>query len=118
MRLLFAIFVACSVSACSYFPLFRVPVLQGNVVTADKLKQLKIGMSPRQVQYVLGTPLLENDFGQRRWDYVYYYRNPDGVERESQLSLFFEQGELARIEGDDNYTALLPEEEQEIDDGA
>ena len=118
MKNIFILLVlSASLAACSYSPLFRVPVLQGNVVTAEKVKQLEIGMTPRQVQFLLGTPLLENKFGEDRWDYVYYYRDPRGVERESQLSLFFREQTLARIEGDETYEALLPENEKEIDPG-
>ncbi len=112
-----AFVLAASLGACSYFPLFRVPVLQGNVVTVDKVKQLEIGMTPKQVQFLLGTPLLESTFGEERWDYVYYYRDPRGVERESQLSLFFRSNELRRISGDETFQALLPEEQKEIDAG-
>lgn len=115
MKTALIIILAASLGACSYFPLFRVPVLQGNVVTADKVKQLEIGMTPRQVQFLLGTPLLESTFGENRWDYVYYYRNPRGVERESQLSLIFRGESLARIEGDETFDSLLPEEQKEID---
>lgn len=115
MRAILILLLATTLSACSYFPLFRVPVLQGNVVTAAKVKQLKIGQTPRQVQYLLGTPLLQSSFGENRWDYVFYYRDPSGVERESQLSLFFKNNELERIDGDQTFKALLPEEQKDID---
>lgn len=115
MRAILILLLVTSLGACSYFPLFRVPVLQGNVVTIIKVKQLKIGQTPHQVQYLLGTPLLKSSFGENRWDYVFYYRDPRGVERESQLSLFFENQKLARIEGDNTFKALLPEEQQDID---
>lgn len=108
--------LAVSLNACSYFPLFRVPVLQGNVVTTAKVKQLEIGMTPRQVQFLLGTPLLESSFGEDRWDYVYYYRDPRGQERESQLSIIFRDDQVARITGDQSFEALLPEEQKEIND--
>lgn len=113
---LLASLLAISLSACSYFPLFRVPVLQGNVVTTAKVKQLEIGMTPRQVQFLLGTPLLESSFGEDRWDYVYYYRDPRGQERESQLSIIFRDDQVARITGDQSFEALLPEEQKEIND--
>jgi len=116
MRIALTLLLVTALSACSYFPLFRVPVLQGNVVTADKVKQLEIGMTPRQVQFLLGTPLMEGMFGEERWDYVYYYRDPRGVERESQLSLFFRTNELVKIAGDETFESLLPEEQKEIDD--
>jgi len=37
------------------------------------------------------------------------------VERQSQLSIYFEDNELQRITGDEQYQALLPEKERDID---
>lgn len=95
--------------------LFRVPVLQGNVVDGEKVAQLEIGMTRRQAQYLLGTPLIDNSFGDHRWAYVFYFRDRNGRVTESQLSLFFEDDKLARIEGDRTYRAMLPEEVRELD---
>lgn len=95
--------------------LFRVPVLQGNVVDAEKVVQLEEGMTPRQVQYLLGTPLIENNFDGQRWDYVFHFRDRNNNVNQSQLSLFFEEGKLARIVGAEAYQATLPEETRELD---
>lgn len=117
MRVAAAVALAALLTGCSMpLPtLFRVPVLQGNVVDRDKVEQLEPGMTPRQVRYLLGTPLINNTFDDHRWDYVFYFRDQDAKVRESQLSLFFEGGKLARIEGDETYQAVLPEEIREID---
>jgi outer membrane protein assembly factor BamE len=92
-----------------------VPVIQGNIVNTDKVNQLEKGMTEPQVRYLLGTPLIDSTFGENRWDYVYYFRNARGQESESQLSLFFDNGKLARIEGNEGFEAQLPEEANEID---
>lgn len=115
MRSVLILSLALLIGGCSFPLFFRVPILQGNVVTTDKVKQLEIGMTPKQVRYVLGTPLIQDSFDRHRWDYVFYYRDPRGIERESRLSLFFEDGKLARIEGDEDYKALLPEPEDGIE---
>lgn len=106
---------AALLAGCSLPTLFRVPILQGNIVESEKVKQLETGMTPRQVRYLLGTPLIQNDFDTRRWDYVFYLRNQDAEVRESQLSLFFEDGKLTKIAGDQTYQAMLPEEMGDID---
>lgn len=89
-------------SGCgSWVPeVYRIDVNQGNVVTQDMVNQLKIGMTPSQVRYVMGTPLLVDVFHDHRWDYV--YRQRQGFEKATQkrMSLFFEKDKLARIEGD------------------
>ncbi len=88
---------------------YRIDVNQGNVVTQDMVNQLKIGMTPSQVRYVMGTPLLIDVFHDRRWDYV--YRQRAGFEKATQkrMSLYFEKDKLSRIEGD-----FTPQETDEI----
>lgn len=105
-----------SMAGCALPSYYRVPVLQGNVVTQDKVQQLELGMTPPQVRYLLGTPLVVSNFEPNRWDYLFYYRNTRGQARESKLSLRFSEGALASIDGDESYEALLPEEQQQIDD--
>lgn len=97
--------------------LFRVPVFQGNVVDAEKVVQLEEGMTPPQVRYLLGTPLIENDFDEHRWDYVFYLRDRNANVSKSRLSLFFEDGKLARIEGAENYRVIQPEDIRELEAG-
>lgn len=117
MKAVVAVAVAVLLAGCgmSLPTLYRVPIIQGNVVDRDKVEQLETGMTPRQVRYLLGTPLIDNSFDDHRWDYVFYLRDRNAEVKESQLSLFFEEGKLARIEGDETYHAVLPEENAEID---
>lgn len=78
----------------------KAPVAQGNMLKQSDIEQLKTGMTPQQVEYLIGRPILAQPFDDTRWDYVYYtrigYREP--VQKE--LTLHFEDGRLARIEGD------------------
>lgn len=117
MKVVAAAVLAALLSGCSLnLPtLFRVPVLQGNVVDADKVQQLEEGMTPPQVRYLLGTPLIDNNFDGRRWDYVFYFRDRNANVQKSQLSLFFENEMLARIEGAEAYQTTTPEEARELD---
>lgn len=119
MRILIVAAVAAGLAGCAV-PLptfFRVPVVQGNVVDTDKVAQLEIGMTPPQVRYLLGTPLVSSAFDRDRWDYVFYYRDRNGREHESQLSLHFDEGKLARIDGNETYQAILPEASGDIEPG-
>nr|VFJ48532.1 MAG: Outer membrane protein assembly factor BamE, lipoprotein component of the BamABCDE complex [Candidatus Kentron sp. FW]VFJ59339.1 MAG: Outer membrane protein assembly factor BamE, lipoprotein component of the BamABCDE complex [Candidatus Kentron sp. FW] len=79
---------------------YKLDIQQGNVITQEMVDQLKPGMNKRRVLFVLGTPLIVSAFNKDRWDYVYTFQ-PGGGEREQRkLTLFFEDEQLQRIEGD------------------
>ena len=84
------------------FPgVYRINVEQGNVVTEEMVEQLRSGLNRRQVRYIMGTPLIEDSFHEDRWDYRYLLRNGNELLSETQLTLWFEEDELVRVEGPD-----------------
>jgi len=97
MRILTVLLLTLSLSACGLF--YRVPVRQGNVLTPSEVAQLKTGMSKDQVQYVMGTSLLQGGFENNRWDYIFYYRDPDARVRQSAITLYFVNNQLTEING-------------------
>lgn len=92
----FLLFAACLVLAAC---VFRLPTVQGNVIEQAQVDQLEIGMTPDQVRFLLGTPLVQGSFDPNRWDYVYYFRSSRGEETQRSLNLYFENAKLARIVG-------------------
>ncbi|MEJ2345447.1 MAG: outer membrane protein assembly factor BamE [Gammaproteobacteria bacterium] len=97
--------IVCSaaliVTGCSSFPwVYRIDVQQGNVISQEKLNQVKPGMTKRQVRFLMGTPLVEDPFNQNRWDYVYTNQPGHGKRTEKRVSMYFHGDQLARIEGD------------------
>jgi len=79
---------------------YRMEIQQGNYVSQEMVSQLKLGMSKEQVRYVLGTPLVTDIFHADRWDYV-YFRDVRGKAREERkIVVLFEDGKLARVQGD------------------
>lgn len=106
-------------SACSYvkFPgVYRVAVQQGNIIDQKKVDQLELGMSKRQVQFVMGSPLLNDIFHEDRWDYIYQLRRGNEVLRDRRFTLFFENDALVRYEGDYEPDAEQPVEDTYIED--
>lgn len=91
--------LVASLSACA---VFKLPTIQGNVIEQKQVDQLEIGMTPDQVRFLLGSPLVQGSFDPNRWDYVYYYRSPAGKEAQRTLNLYFEDERLARIVGKDD----------------
>lgn len=90
-----------AISGCSTlrFPgVFRIDIGQGNIITADMIEKLKVGMTKRQVEYVMGSPMINDPFTPNRWDYVYNYETGNGALIENHLTLFFEGERLQRID--------------------
>ncbi len=85
----------------SFFPgVHRINVLQGNIVTQEKVDQLRLGMSMNQVRFLLGNPLVNDPFNLDQWDYIYNLRDADGNVLRMLLELRFSEGQLVSIEGD------------------
>jgi len=80
--------------------MYRPDVQQGNVIDPDTLNRLSPGMTKSQVSFLLGTPMIADPFHSDRWDYVYSMRKGNGKTTREQVSVYFENDRLARIEGD------------------
>ena len=91
--------IACAalmtLSACS---VHKVDIQQGNVITPEMRGQLKIGMSKRQVSFVLGSPLLIDPFHHDRWDYVYTLSKGRKTPEIQRMALFFDGDKLVRVD--------------------
>ena len=99
-------------AAGSYVPNFikpyRADVHQGNLVTSEMVTQLEKGMTQAQTQFLLGIPLVRDQFHPNRWDYVYYLLRGNGERQLRRLTVFFDdEGRL------DHWTSdPMPDEEQ------
>lgn len=116
---LLAVTVTSGLSGCSYvkFPgVYRVAVQQGNIIDQKKVDQLELGMSKRQAQFVMGSPLVNDVFHENRWDYIYQLRRGDELLRDRRFTLFFENDALVRFEGDYEPNAEEPVPDTYIED--
>lgn len=84
-------------SACTPY---RVPVVQGNVVTREQVAVLRAGMSRIQVRDILGTPLLASVFHADRWDYVFTLRSQGAEPQARRVTVYFRGDVLDRFEAD------------------
>lgn len=99
-----------AIAACS--PIYKLDIQQGNLFNKNLVDSLKPGMSKRQVTLVMGSPSIVSPFDQNRWDYVSTMRRGNGHMETKDLTLFFENDSLAKIEGDyfaENPTDLIRE---------
>lgn len=83
------------------FSPYRPDIQQGNFVSKEMVAQIKEGMTPDQVRFVLGTPLLTDIFHENRWDYPFRLIKGNGQVTSSLVTVFFKDNRLVRIEGGD-----------------
>ncbi|MCG2634789.1 MAG: outer membrane protein assembly factor BamE [Gammaproteobacteria bacterium] len=77
----------------------KIDIQQGNVITQEVIEKLEPGMNKNQVRQLLGTPMIEDPFHRDRWDYLYTLKPGRGSVERRQITLRFDQDQLARLEG-------------------
>lgn len=76
------------------FIITKPTIEQGNILTADKVRELHHGMSEKEVKNILGNPVLVNIFTPNRIEYVYTYQTGNRPRIEKRITLIFENGRL------------------------
>lgn len=97
-----------ALSGCkNIFRAYRIDIPQGQQITSEQIEKIKVGMTPSQVRYVLGTPLMTDTLQPNRWDYTYRfipgtYAKEKGIDtvENRRVSIYFDLGAVARIETD------------------
>jgi outer membrane protein assembly factor BamE len=79
---------------------YKMDIQQGNVVTQDMIAKLKPGMTPSQVRFALGSPLVVDPFRTNRWDYVYRLEKGGKLVETRRITVVFENDVLKGVEGD------------------
>ncbi len=89
-----AALLGATVSGCVY----RVTVQQGNFMEKRNTDQLKVGMTRVQVRYLMGTPMVPSTFDNDRWDYLYYLRVGREGPIQREMTIYFKDDKVARID--------------------
>ncbi|MQR02167.1 outer membrane protein assembly factor BamE [Glaciimonas soli] len=84
------------------FSPYRINIQQGNFISKEMISQITEGMTTDQVTFALGTPLLTDMFHANRWDYVFRMQKGNGEVTSSRVTIFFQDGKVAKIEGGEN----------------
>lgn len=100
-----SLFLLClaAISGCSrlQFPwVYRIHIQQGNYIEQEMVDQLEVGMTPEQVRYIMGNPLVTDTFHPDRWDYYFTFKRGEKLYKEYHFQVYFENGVLASWEGD------------------
>lgn len=93
VALLTALLAAC---------VFRIDVQQGNVLDEETINEVEVGMTRSQVQFLLGTPMVNDPFHEDRWDYPYYLRRgrESGTRAKRWLAVHFDGDRVTQLERD------------------
>lgn len=78
----------------------KIDIPQGNVLTQDMLDKLKPGMTPSQVRFIMGTPLIVDPFHANRWDYVFRLEKEGKLMESRRVTVIFENDRLKALQGD------------------
>jgi outer membrane protein assembly factor BamE len=93
---LFAFLLIVSSQACVY----RMDIPQGNRIDANKMQQLEIGMTRKQVEFLLGTPAINDPYHSNEAYYIYYlYKGEQKKSEEKTMVLTYENDILVKIDG-------------------
>jgi len=79
--------------------IYKQNVQQGNAHDQDDLDQVELGMSKKQVAYLLGTPAVHDPFHQDRWDYISMLSRRGGEPARRLITLTFENDLLIATDG-------------------
>ena len=89
--------LATGLAGCT--AVYKLDIPQGNLVDKSQVESLKPGMTRRQVSLILGTPSIQDPFHQNRWDYAASYQRRGGDIEMKNLTLYFDNDVLAKLEG-------------------
>ena len=79
--------------------IYKQNVQQGNAHEQEDLDQIQLGMSKKQVAYLLGTPAVQDPFHQDRWDYISMLSRRGGQPVRRLVTLTFENDALIATDG-------------------
>ncbi|MEI6897742.1 MAG: outer membrane protein assembly factor BamE [Psychromonas sp.] len=106
-----ALFVTLSLSGCSFLYdsfVYQIDVTQGNYIDNDKLAQLEVGMTQEQVIFILGSPMLIDQFDSSKWYYIRYIKPGGETAQQQQVLLTFSDKRLTAIENNEETIEVNP----------
>lgn len=70
---------------------YRPDINQGNYVTQESIDLLKVGQNREQVLFIMGTPMLTSDFGDKVWYYVFRQQPQYGEISQITYAVYFNE---------------------------
>ena len=113
-KFLAVVLLSILVSSCGLLDpwVYKINKQQGNITEQKKVDKLEIGMTKEQVKFVMGTPMAMDSFDANRWDYKYTYQPGHGEFSSNNLTLYFVDSKLSKIEGE----PLMKKKKKKVDE--
>ncbi|PCJ51071.1 MAG: outer membrane assembly protein BamE [Gammaproteobacteria bacterium] len=101
-KLLNVVIFSLLLSGCSVVDMliYKVSKQQGNITEQKHVDKLEIGMTKEQVKFLIGTPMSVHSFDHDRWDYIYTFQAANLEPTRNNLTVYFENNKLTKIEGE------------------
>jgi outer membrane protein assembly factor BamE len=93
--------VAVAVAGCSPGRLpftYSMEIQQGTIIDPAQVERLRPGMTRRQVEFLMGSPVLTAPFSDERWDYLYTLRQDGRRVAYERVTVFFDNDLVREIE--------------------
>lgn len=99
------VLLPAALAACVY----RMPIQQGNFLDPAVIAQVQPGMTQSQVRYLLGTPMVPQNFDNGRWDYHYYLKERRmRAPRTGHVTVYFRNELVDRVESSVKDSSEVP----------
>ena len=99
-KIVSALFLTLSLSGCTFLTdtfVYQIDVTQGNYINDEKIEQIETGMSQEQIIYILGSPMLIDQFDSSKWYYIRYIKPGGKKIQQQQVLLVFKNKTLVEI---------------------
>lgn len=93
--LIYLLAIALLMGGCA---IHKPDVQQGNIMEPENLAQLHVGLTKKQVQFLMGTPMIQDPFHPERWDYIYWLRVYNHKPVQHRVTVFFDNDVVSRLE--------------------
>jgi outer membrane protein assembly factor BamE len=105
-------FLIFSLSGCTSLYdtfVYQIDITQGNYIEDEKLDQINLGMSQEQVIFILGSPMLIDEFDSSKWYYIRYIKPGGEPIQQEQVVFTFDNLLLTNIarEGEIDINPLI-----------
>ena len=96
LRFMLCAVMISAITGCSL--MYRPDIVQGNYLGEKEIARLNIGMTRAQVQYIMGSPMLEDPFENNVMTYISRVDSRDEGISQSFIQLYFKGDKLTKID--------------------